>query len=441
MKDYWSTPTGFILRTSGLIFVLIFFTAWFTKSIDFEPLIGVLVTVGGLIFNFVSFTKASSSHYSKNELEELSQKTIDIKTFMLDRFMEKATLKTVYQKIIAMDSLKDIMVWKEEKEWLQKICSYLEQFENKNWSNRKFRILYGQYVTKPISIFDYFEVCIMDEPKQLYFTIKNIYDRLDKSSVSLLSVRDILEDYEDTLVHENIEHFKKRALIEDKFPHQSERDKEKHAYKPPTVNYKGLFPEFLNKKDINYVFKKMEEIRRFSEFLINEEATISFTHIVLSSYYICKKKPIMLITASNTLKDRLRIFSDIPVVVREEEFYYFGDVSMRPSTETIPHWIIHSKLHQEHLSRYASIIHIHNEEMTTIAEHSDVMAGNILIPTIPHYDYGTEKIGNEIANSMLKNNVYGVTVKAHGQWFVGESFEGLSREIINILKELRSKGI
>ncbi|GEM_PF-3213088 len=366
--------------------------------------------------------------------------SIEIKTYMLEYFKKKISMKGLYQKILTLDYINGKMMWIEEEEWILKASELLEEFENKNWIDRKFRILYGQFVTKPISILEYINACILVDPPVLYYTIKNIFNRFSKSCVSLMSVRDIFEDYDGKLVEDNKEYFEKSGLIDGNFPHPSERDKLIHASNPPTVNYKGIIPDFLDRNDIHYLFEKMDELRKNAKKMIDYEATVSLSHIVLSHFHLCNEKPVMLITASNTFKDRLKIFSEIPIIIKEDDFYFYGESTNKPSTEAITHWIIHSSMLKNKKDRYASIIHIHNETMTTIAEKSEKLElETAIIPTIPHYDYGTEDLGERIFNAFNINNTFGVTVRAHGQWFIGDTFEGLSRDIKKILHEVEKK--
>ena len=75
-KDFWETRTGFILQTSGLIIVLMIFTIWYAQNFDYEPLIGVLATLGGLIINFVAFITKDPSKYNKNDFSSLGLKAV-----------------------------------------------------------------------------------------------------------------------------------------------------------------------------------------------------------------------------------------------------------------------------------------------------------------------------------------------------------------------------
>ncbi len=431
--EFWGSKKGYLIRASGLTLVLVLSSAWWGSKPGYEPAVTTLLTIGGLLGNALVFY-TTSDRRANEENEELRGRTINVKGFLIDRLSKKRSLRGALTTITAMTALDKAMAWKEDEEWLLLICKYLEDFESRDWGNRKFRIFYGQQVTRRITIYDYLANCIVDSPKQLYLTIRNVYNRLDKTRVALLSIRDIFEDYDASLAEENKEHFLKANLLQERFPHPSESDRERYSYDPPTIRHQGAFPTFVNRKDIDSVFAKMEEVKSFSARLIREGATISFTHMVLSAYMICNQKPIMLITASNTYKDRLKVYSDTPIVTEDEGYLYFGDSSMRPSSEAIPHWIIHSMLFAQNDNRYHSIIHIHNEELTAIAEHSDVRLGPVFIPTIPHYDFGTEQIGREIAKSLLNNQVSGVSVRSHGQWFVGPSFDSVFRAIADAIE-------
>lgn len=365
-------------------------------------------------------------------------RVIEITKFMTDRFSKKAATKNIYQKLKNMSELEGIKIWEQDRVWLSNICDYLGHFEDQSWSAREFRILYEQHVTKPITIYDYFRSCILDDSKQLFFSIKNIYSRFIKSNVYILSIRDILEYYESDLAEDNKNWFTNKDLIET--PHRSKEDVAQHSHQPPSMNYGEILPDFLSREDFYYLFARMGEIRKHAKYLIDERATISLTHIVISAYLKCKNnKNVMIITASNTYKDRLKIFSEMPIVTRECGFIYYGDISKKPSTEAVPHWVIHSRMSEENDARYKCIVHIHNEQMTTMSENSEIKVDSVFIPTIPHYDYGTEEIGGKIFEAIRVNNTFGVSVKAHGQWFVGENFRDLSQKIISLSTQLKKK--
>lgn len=200
-------------------------------------------------------------------------RVIEIKKFVTDRFSRKATTKSIHQKLKNMSELEGLNIWEQDRVWLSNICDYLEHFEEQCWSARKFRILYGQYITKPITIYDYFRSCILDDPKQLFFSIKNIYKRFIKSSVYILSMRDILEDYESNLAEENKDWFAKKDLIET--PHPSEEDVAQHSHQPPTMSYGENLPDFLSGEDFYYLFARMDEIKKYAKYLIDGAGRLS----------------------------------------------------------------------------------------------------------------------------------------------------------------------
>ena len=143
---------------------------------------------------------------------------------------------------------------------------------------------------------------------------------------------------------------------------------------------------------------------------------------------------------SKTYKDRIQVFSQTPVVTKDPFFCYYGDYSNRPSTETISHWTIHHELAAKGDPRHKFIVHIHNDQMTSISESADadITVGSLVIPSVPHSPYGSEELGRKIIACLNERGAWAVSVQAHGQWFIGQDLEEMSQDIVQILRQLSS---
>ena len=101
---------------------------------------------------------------------------------------------------------------------------------------------------------------------------------------------------------------------------------------------------------------------------------------------------------------------------------YYGDPSRLPSSEAVPHWCIHGDLFRARQAKWRCLLHFHSDSINTLAENGDVVIdGGIFLKTLPHVEYGTERIGHVIANGMVGNGTNAVTIQNHGQWFVAQS--------------------
>ncbi|MFA5031851.1 MAG: class II aldolase/adducin family protein [bacterium] len=323
------------------------------------------------------------------------------------------------------------MIQQKDKEWGKKIHTCLKELEKKGWGNRKFRILYGHFITKPMTVYEYIDACISNPPKQLFFAVQNIYNKFKNPKITLLSVRDIFEGHQNELMIENKSCLGKKGLIETKVALMPGK------IKVPEIEYKGVLPESLSKEELYSLFERMAEIKKSAKMLVEAEATTSLTHIVISSFYKCKDRNFMIITATNTSKDKISMFSETPIVTKDKKYYYYGDYLIKPSAESAPHWVIHSTLHKDKNPLCWSIIHIHNDRMTKISEHSNIKLKSVYIPVITKFSYSTEEIGKEIAGMLKEHKTFGVSVKAHGQWFVGKNLIELAEQIGGILKEVK----
>jgi ribulose-5-phosphate 4-epimerase/fuculose-1-phosphate aldolase len=141
----------------------------------------------------------------------------------------------------------------------------------------------------------------------------------------------------------------------------------------------------------------------------------------------------MVVTATNSDKSHLLLFAETPLVVEKEGvLIYHGDPSRPPSSEAVPHWFIHSHLSAHGLEAWRCILHVHSDPLNTLAQAGDVkLDGGIFLPTVPHVEYGTERMGRLLAEAMTRCGTTGASVQNHGQWFVAQSFPAVLAQAVH----------
>lgn len=356
--------------------------------------------------------------------------------------------RRVMSSLEELPGISDLSVWPENRPEVEKISDLLVQFEDRDWGERTFVIFFGQHSSRPITIYQLFETLATLEPAKLYLCLENVERILSKSSdhpVSYLSIRDLFERHTEKEFAEVHELFSRNHLLRP--VHRAPEDVKQHpdGRKARQVKYGGLVPSGLSLEDLSLAADMMKEVRLLGTEVIRSGLTFSPTHIVISRWSPAQS-PWMIVTATNSDKSRLLLFAETPIVTQMgEALVYFGDPSKPPSSEAVPHWIIHRNLHGAGCSMWSCILHVHSDPLNTLAEQGDVMLNEgIFLPTVPHIEYGTERMGRMLAETMIHSKTAAASVQHHGQWFVAQSFDDALQQAVRAheaaLIKLRAEG-
>lgn len=294
-------------------------------------------------------------------------------------------------------------------------------------TNREFNILFNQYTTDKITIYDLFNVISNFEPKKInliFDSLMSLFNQHPKKGT--FNAYELFSRHMDTYSAEIRSRFDARKMLSQVHL----EDLTNRNLKAGQVKHLGIFPANLEGVDLSEVSEVMKKIRNYGKDVIQSGVNPSPKDIVISFW-----KPSiiswMVITATDSDKNDLLLPSETPFIIRRDlKLYYFGDQMRFPSSETIPHWYIHEKLSDRVDDEYNWILHIHSEPINKLAtECKDKnildLPGNLKIPTVEPVEYGTMELGMEIVSVMLDNNARAATVKHHGQWFVGHQFSNV----------------
>jgi hypothetical protein len=272
------------------------------------------------------------------------------------------------------------------------------------------------------------------DPGKVALCLENVERLLSariERPVSYLSVRDLFARHTEREYAEAQDLFEIASMIEP--VHRDIEDVRQHldGGKARQAKHGGLFPEGLSLAELRLATSTMEEIRAVGAEVIDAGLTRSPMHIVISCW-LQTQLPWMVVTATDSDKSRLLLFVETPVVTeRDDAFIYYGDPSRLPSSEAVPHWFIHNDLRAASRDAWRCLLHIHSDPLNDLAESGDIrLEGDIFLPTLPHIEYGSERMGHMLAEVMIRNEVAAATVKNHGQWFVARSFEAALRQAV-----------
>ena len=150
------------------------------------------------------------------------------------------------------------------------------------------------------------------------------------------------------------------------------------------------------------------------------------------------EKKYMVISAARTNKIVLLIPSHMPVVQKKgKKWIYYGDISAEPSSELVSHWVMHERLGESRRSDERSILHAHLVHLIELsAMHRDraqIQIGELTVPNIDWFPYGTLNLGEKIIMSMIEHKSKVAFVKDHGPWFVNQTLDDAYQQALDII--------
>ncbi len=325
---------------------------------------------------------------------------------------------------------------------IEKIAKTLKEayyLPNGGW-DRKFNINYSEFSFRQARIWHYMAAAIQYMPIDVVAeAIKNIVEFQKRKPYAMhLSARDIYSNIFETYRGKDA-----KAIV---------------TYHEKLGQNTSLeLPEFLRKKDredyLKWINGKQTEVKidfdqsildelsiqdhkqyseivfsmKTSAYQIATEIITSETHIVLSAAFKLENgRNIVVISATNTDKNNLLVYSQTPIVWKNGEgLKYFCDPSHRPSSEILAHWVLHEKLKD----RYSCLVHSHAVDILDYVKLSDTDGfRNLILPegeikTISWESQGTEQFGEHIYQGIKESELPATVVEDHGIWIAGESFD------------------
>jgi ribulose-5-phosphate 4-epimerase/fuculose-1-phosphate aldolase len=192
---------------------------------------------------------------------------------------------------------------------------------------------------------------------------------------------------------------------------------------PFGVEYKGVFPELKGEENVEAIIKSQFQIRDFARRVV-DETNSSAHHLILSKFLV--DEDIMLITATQTNKLKLRMLSEIPCAkcdLGTKKVIYYGDEKKWPSSESMTMWAMFKILIAAG-KNYRTIIHAHTPHLMAdyAWNHRGLKAKDLNLPLVKWRHFGEPELGEDIAHSMLNASTQGVILNDHGPFVVGMDF-------------------
>jgi ribulose-5-phosphate 4-epimerase/fuculose-1-phosphate aldolase len=209
--------------------------------------------------------------------------------------------------------------------------------------------------------------------------------------------------------------------------------------KQPPLPYGGPWPRTLKAPEAAWFFTRMQEIQATAAAVLRAGLAVSSTHIVISA----RRGRFMTITASDTDKSQVRLFSHTPLVTQaSKRFVYYGDKGFPPSSETASHWHLHQALASQLPRRGEFLVHFHHDGLRAAARPGKILTRGLLrIPCIAPLRYGSRAQGLAMAAAMRRAGSSAVTIAHHGTWFTGASFAEALRTARQAVRALSDKSV
>jgi len=191
------------------------------------------------------------------------------------------------------------------------------------------------------------------------------------------------------------------------------------------VRYGGPYPEALPPRQARWFFERMREIQTTAAAVLQEGLAVSSSHVVISA----RQGRWMTITATNTDKTQVHLFSQTPLVTQTAgRFTYYGDPSFPPSSETDSHWHLHGALEPLAPAAGRFLLHFHHAGLRDAVRAGETLAlGSLRIPCMAPLTYGTRDQGLAMAAAMRRADTRALTLAEHGTWFTERSFAAALR--------------
>jgi len=232
--------------------------------------------------------------------------------------------------------------------------------------------------------------------------------------LAVISVRELFAGVESDLRAQALDLFRKAEALQ---PYGMEALAGESKAAKPVVGYGGPFPERRRSVDLHWFFARMQEMQATAAAVLREGMAVSSTHIVISA----RRGDVMTITAANTDKFQVHLFSQTPLVMTARKgFVYYGDRQYPPSSEAASHWHLHQALPA---AGGACLLHFHHAGLRDAVHAGEVLhLGSLRIPCMTPLIYGTREQGLAMAQTLRRHRTRAVTVAEHGTWFAAKDF-------------------
>ena len=154
---------------------------------------------------------------------------------------------------------------------------------------------------------------------------------------------------------------------------------------------------------------------------------------IVLSYY---SGDAMTITSRQTSKVELIPYLHTPTVVGIDPApgKYYGSDEYSPSTEAVPHWIIHTTSAGEHADGRSALIHCHPQQLLTLlASGKGQMLDKDAV--IPHQVHGTRALGESLARALANHR--SAILEDHGVWTLGSTFAEAHTKLLELTTDVQ----
>ena len=197
--------------------------------------------------------------------------------------------------------------------------------------------------------------------------------------------------------------------------------------------YGGALPSRIPGGALFRLFRAMNRIRTTAAAVLEEGLAVSSTHVVISR----REGRWMTITATDTDKHRVAVYSHTPLVQRRGgRFVFYGDPHHLPSSETESHWYLHQALTAWKSREGAALLHIHHPGLRESASDGVChdLGGQRIVGMEPR-TYGSREQGEAMAALVRRHRAGAVTLCGHGTWFYGAT---VTAALVRARKMIRS---
>jgi ribulose-5-phosphate 4-epimerase/fuculose-1-phosphate aldolase len=153
------------------------------------------------------------------------------------------------------------------------------------------------------------------------------------------------------------------------------------------------------------------------------------TYDIILSYYNGKK---MTITSHRTSKSNLIPYFNTPIVenIQPEPGSYYGFPETPPSSETRPHWLIHTSISKLNKNNSNALIHCHPQYLRQLYNTTKInkLSKDVILPFITP---GTKELGVSLAKVLAKNR--SAIIEDHGVWTFGVTFEEAYEKLLELM--------
>jgi ribulose-5-phosphate 4-epimerase/fuculose-1-phosphate aldolase len=297
-------------------------------------------------------------------------------------------------------------------------------------SSSKLAVFFFTHVTEPLRQSDIWDTLKPLGSRWLQLAKRNVQNLTKRfPGLKVITIRELLAGIENQVQQDVLKLFKQTKTL------QQLGSRSPMPPQDGTPRYQGKFPLKIKLQDAQRMFAAMGLMQDMAAEILKRGWALSSSHIVLSAWF----DQTMVITASNTDKHAVQLYSQTPIVQRQQQrWIYFGDKAFRPSTEMVCHWYIHAMLQKGKKMPFQALVHFHHQGLREVGQvHRVWCHNNIRIPCVAPETYGSQQMGEIMASAFEKQQVRAVTVANHGTWFLGSSLSAAFAQAEKTLKGVK----